>query len=117
MNNPLNGILDRLKEKNVAQITNEEASELLGSFKVEKEQETGIVGPIKILQSEKVEKKLILEVDQKNNNFIRFIDSDDIQEFVKERLSVYDKMWDGCGCKVFYDEVWTPVPKEKNIEI
>lgn len=113
----MNAILERLKEKNVAQITNEEASEILGSFTVEKEYETGIVGPIKILQGEDKSKKVILEEDAKGNNFIRFIHPQDVEEFLGERQSIYDKMWDGCGCKVFYDEVWTPVLKEKNVEI
>ncbi len=113
----MNSILDRLSEKNVAKILNEEASELLNAYPIEKEHETGIAGPIKILKIEDESKKLIVELDQKNNYFIRFVDAQDVQEFVSERLSIYDKMWDGCGCKVFYDEIWAPIPKEKNIEI
>jgi len=24
------------------------------------------------------------------------------EEFIKERLEIYNRMWDGCGCKVDY---------------
>jgi hypothetical protein len=29
-------------------------------------------------------------------------DEDEVRRFVRERLEAYDRMWDGCGCKVDY---------------
>lgn len=100
-------VLEKLQEKNVYKITEPELSEILDKTKLEKEVSTGIAGPIKVLQQNGSDKRLILEVDQSKNYFIRLLEPDYIQEFIDERLSVYDKMWDGCGCKVFYNEVWT----------
>ena len=113
----MNKILYHLQEKNVYQVSQEEAVEILEKYSTEKEFETGIAGPIKILTTDDQDKKLVLETNQKGANFIRFVEKEYVQDFVKERLSIYDKMWDGCGCKVFYDEVWEHVIKEKNIEM
>ncbi len=33
----------------------------------------------------------------------RFVDADAARRFVEGRLDTYDRMWDGCGCKVDYD--------------
>ena len=113
----INDILDYLKDKNVYHLTTEEVTRLLDQYTIEKEYETGIAGPIKILQIEIEDERLVLETDQKRNNYIRTIKSQDVNEFVTERLSIYDKMWDGCGCKVFYDEEWFPANKIKSVEI
>lgn len=34
----------------------------------------------------------------------RFATRDDADAFVDDRLQTYDRMWDGCGCKVRYYE-------------
>ena len=113
----MNDILANLEQKNVYQASQQEIEELLHQYILEKEVETHIAGPIKILIVEDQNKKLAIESNQKNQSFIRFIDSDNIQEFIDERMSVYDKMWDGCGCKVFYNEIWTPISKVKELKI
>jgi tetrahydromethanopterin S-methyltransferase subunit G len=32
----------------------------------------------------------------------RLDDLDEARRFVEQRLQVYDRMWDGCGCKIDY---------------
>ncbi len=32
----------------------------------------------------------------------RLADEEEARRFVKDRLDTYDRMWDGCGCKVEY---------------
>lgn len=116
----MNGILQNLEQKNVYQASQQEIDQLLNHYTTEKEIETHMTGSIKILTSNDLDdqnKKIAIESNQKNQFFIRFIDKENIQEFIDERLSLYDKMWDGCGCKIFYDEVWTPVSKVKDIEV
>lgn len=109
----MEALLERLQEKNIEKLTANEATELLKIYSIEKEVKTSITGPIQILRLDK-EQKLILENDQKGNNYVRIINNDQLDEFITERLSIYEKMWDGCGCKVFYDEVWS---SSKNTEI
>ena len=109
----LETLLESLANKNVAKITPDEATQLENKYTLEHEYSTGIAGPIKVLNLEKNENFLILEVDQKGNNYTRLLPKENLQEFVDERLSIYDKMWDGCGCKVFYNELW--VPKQEKV--
>jgi hypothetical protein len=43
------------------------------------------------------------ELTLKNEVALRGFESlQKAQEFVTDRLAVYEKMWDGCGCKVDY---------------
>lgn len=113
----MQSLFETLKEKNVYKVSSDEIENLEQSFKIEKEIDTSMAGPIKVFSLDREEEKLILEIDNKGVGFIRTIASKDVQEFITERLSVYDKMWDGCGCKVFYDEIWNPSQKEKNVEL
>ena len=116
----MDNIFENLKQKNVYRASQQEIDQILNNYTIEKEVDTHMTGPIKILTINDLidqNKKLAIESDQKNQSFIRFIDNENIQEFIDERLSVYDKMWDGCGCKVFYDEVWIPVNKVKDIKV
>lgn len=32
----------------------------------------------------------------------RLADDQDVRRFVQDRLDTYERMWDGCGCKVEY---------------
>ena len=34
----------------------------------------------------------------------RFRSLDEAELFVEERLATYERMWDGCGCKIDYYE-------------
>jgi hypothetical protein len=97
--------LEKLQEKNVLQVSTQESKSLLEKYIIVNEIKTGIAGPIQILQLDEKD-NLIIESNQKGINYIRKINKKFVQEFVNERLSIYDKMWDGCGCKVFYDELW-----------
>ena len=47
----------------------------------------------------------VQETTFKNEILIRKMDSmKDVDFFVKERLDFYERKWDGCGCKIDYDE-------------
>ena len=84
----MEALLKQLQEKNVKKISVEEVTKVTGKFAVEKEIETGIAGPIKILTMQKEDEKLILETDQRGNNYIRIIEAEKIEEFTSERLSI-----------------------------
>ena len=113
----LKTILEQLQEKNVYQASQQEVVELQEKYSTEKEFKTGITGPIKILLIEERDKRLVLETDQKGSTFIRIVEKEYIKEFVNERLDIYDRMWDGCGCKVFYNETWIPNHNKKTVEL
>ena len=113
----LNSILEKLLNHNVLNITTQDVIEIEKQCAVDKTIDTVMAGPIKVLNMQDEGKKLVIEADQKGVTFVRLVMTIHVQEFIDERLKVYEKMWDGCGCKVFYNEIWTPVGEEKNIEV
>ena len=113
----LESILEKLQNHNALNITTQDVTEIEKHCAVEKTIDTGMAGPIKVLTIQDEGKKLLIEADQKGVIFVRLVKTINVQEFIDERLKVYEKMWDGCGCKVFYNEIWTPIGEEKNIVV
>ena len=46
---------------------------------------------------------VIQELSDKNEVVLRLAGSiESAVLFVQKRMETYDKMWDGCGCKIYY---------------
>ena len=94
-------ILKKIKNKNFIFISADELKNLLSAAKVIEEHETHISGMVRLLQLD--DKLLIQEKTDKDELLIRLMKTkEEADYFIKERLEIYDKMWDGCGCKVDY---------------
>ena len=102
-NSSLKDFNKRFKTEKYIVITDRELTELSNSSKIIFEQDTRIRDMIRIL---KVENHFFLQ--EKTNLgeiIIRQFDSEaDAMKLVNERMEIYDKMWDGCGCKINYYE-------------
>ena len=79
----------------------EDLEELLSHSKILIEKETHLSDKIRLL---KINETLIIqEKSDKGEIIIREISTiNAAEDFIKERLEIYDRMWDGCGCKVEY---------------
>jgi hypothetical protein len=99
----LEKILISTKKKNYSIISKEDLNEILLKSKILIEKDTHISDKIRLL---KFNDELILqEKTTKDEYLIRIMKSkEEAEELIKERLEIYDKMWDGCGCKVNYYE-------------
>ena len=65
------------------------------------EQDTLISGPIRILRFG--DQYFVQETTDKGQIIIRKYDHlDQARQLVNERLDIYEKMWNGCGCKINY---------------
>lgn len=96
-------IVSELKEKKYLSISNEELSGLLSQSKILIERDTFISDKIRLLKYE--DELIIQEKSTKDELLIRSINSKkEAEEFINQRLEIYEKMWDGCGCKVDYYE-------------
>ena len=82
-------------------ITEIELNELLLKSKIIVEKDTLISDKIRLL---KHNNQLILqEKTTKDEYLIRMVKSlEEGEELIKQRMEIYDRMWDGCGCKVDY---------------
>ena len=98
-------LMNKLERKNVFQVKNDEDFGFINKYEPILEIETHFVGKILLFKLEN--DLLIKENDDQGYYYYRKIDNEnDFNKFVKERLDLYDRMWDGCGCKADYNEVW-----------
>jgi hypothetical protein len=96
-------IISSAKKKKYLIISEPELNELLSQSNIIIEENTYISDKIRLLQFE--DELIIQEKTTKNEYLIRVMKTKkEAEELIKQRLEIYDKMWDGCGCKVEYYE-------------
>jgi len=97
----LEGIISSAKKKKYLIISEVELNELLSNSKLIIEENTYISDKIRLLKYKT--DLLIQEKTTKNEYIIRVLKTKkEAEELIKQRLEIYNKMWDGCGCKVEY---------------
>ena len=96
-------IISKIKKKKYSSISNEDLNELISQSKIIIEKDTYISDKIRLL---KINNELIIqEKSTKDELLIRSTKSQkEAEEFINQRLEIYEKMWDGCGCRVEYYE-------------
>ena len=102
MNSIVNSILSQFETKNIVLISSQELNTLLSRVEIILEVDTLISHMIRIL---KVNATFwVQEKSPKNEIILRTFTSEKAAKgFVDDRLQIYEKMWDGCGCKIGYD--------------
>ena len=96
-------LLDKLKRKKIVILSEETLDDILNiiGLKIIREDDTHISDHIRIL---KINSVIILqERTTKHELSLRKLKSiEEANKVVNDRLETYEKMWDGCGCKVDY---------------
>ena len=97
----INKVITSAKNKKYLEIGETDLNELLLNSKLIQEENTYISDKIRLLE---INGNLILqEKTTKGEYLIRIINTiKEAKELIKNRLEIYEKMWDGCGCKVDY---------------
>lgn len=92
-------VADRLASQRLVELTAAEVAELLARGRVVREVDTGIAGALRILE---VDDTVLVQEHTRDGRPVarRVADVDAAHRFVDDRLSAYDRMWDGCGCTV-----------------
>jgi hypothetical protein len=94
-------IISSIKKKKYLMISEPELNELLSHSKMIIEENTYISDKIRLLKFE--DDLIIQEKSTKDEYLVRVMKTKkEAEEFIKERLDIYNRMWDGCGCKVDY---------------
>ena len=99
--------LDKLAERIVpgkaVLLESGELEALLAAARIVEERDTLVSGLIRILEWKG--RVLVQEFTDKEEPVLRETASlEEARRFVEERMRTYEKMWDGCGCKVDYFE-------------
>ena len=97
----LEEVLNKLDAQTVVILLEEELSILMEETEIIEEMDTYFRDKVRILGSQDI--FLIQEKSDKDEILIRKADSlEEGQKFIRNRLAVYENMWNGCGCKVDY---------------
>ncbi len=96
-------LLDKLDDASRLGLSPDELADLLEEAELVREEDTCISGMIRILRLKNI--VLVQEETPDHEIVIRIRPSvEAAEEFVAGRLETYERMWDGCGCKVDYSE-------------
>jgi len=90
-----------MPDEAIHSLTPEELEALLARAEVLEERDTHLCGPIRILRLEG--RIHVQETTDRGLDLLHRMDSlDAARAFLARRLEDYDRMWDGCGCKIDY---------------
>ena len=96
-------LIKDFKNKKVLLFPKSELEKLLSSCEILIEEDTVINGKVRVLKCEG--NFIFQEITNKDEIALRkFSRLKDAENLIKDRLSVYENMWNGCGCKVNYYE-------------
>ena len=96
-------LLNKLKRKKIVILPEETLDDILkiNGLKIIRENDTHISDHIRILEINSV--IILQERTTKHELSLRKLKSiEEANKVVNDRLETYEKMWDGCGCKVDY---------------
>jgi len=97
----LEKIIALAKKKKYTIVKQDDLKELLSQSKIIIEKDTHISDKIRLLKYK--DELFIQEKSNKDELIVRIMKTKkEAEEFIKERLEIYDRMWDGCGCRVEY---------------
>ena len=97
----LEDIIDKLDNKKVIFINEKQLEQILSETEHIIEENTIINNFIRILKYG--DYLFIQEMTDKDEIVLRKAESmQQALSFIKERMELYNKMWDGCGCKINY---------------
>jgi hypothetical protein len=96
---------ERLRSKGVIPFAPSEWPRVAAAWREIERHATHFAGDLVILQSG--DEFAALEQPSPERWLIHHLpDRESAREFVSERLAQYDRMWDGCGCKIDYESRW-----------
>jgi len=94
-------LLNKLYSQTIVILNEKDLNCFLQDAEVLEEEDTFFRDKIRIIQSKNI--FFIQERSNKEEIIVRRIESlEGGQLFIKNRLAVYENMWNGCGCKVDY---------------
>jgi len=97
----LRKLLDEIDSQPVSRLDGDDLAVFLDSGEEIRAENTRMAGWIRILDIEG--RIMVQEQNQDGDLLVRVVESLQAAErFVQERMETYDRMWDGCGCKIDY---------------
>ncbi len=94
-------LTDRLARESVVELDTGDREALLAAADIVKEVSMSMSGPIRVLSLS--DRLLVLEETPEGQNLVRLAASlEEAERFIADRRTAYERMWDGCGCRIDY---------------
>ena len=91
----------RLDEERIVSLSADAWAAIAGEFDVLESHETNIAGALVVVRAG--DRPAAVEQPEDGTRVVRRLDDGDaVRAFVAERLADYERMWDGCGCRIDY---------------
>ena len=101
VNNAARTLSERLINESIVQLDADKWMVVADQFEELERHSTSISGDLLIVRLESV--FAVVEQPTPDTRVVRQLaDRDEAHRFVEQRLQEYDRMWDGCGCKIDY---------------
>jgi hypothetical protein len=96
-------IVEALEGKTYLKVSPEELETILAETELISEVDTYMNKTIRLLRYG--DRLILQEYSFDGEIFLRPVESiEAAQKFIRERLDTYERMWDGCGCRINFDE-------------
>ena len=101
MNDAARTLSERLINESIVQLDADDWTVVADQFEELERHSTSICGDLLIIRLES-EFAAVEQPTPDTRVVRRLADRDEARHFVEQRLQEYDRMWDGCGCKIDY---------------
>ena len=94
-------LADRLRSERIVPMSEQEWVSVATDFDEVERHDTIVSGTLLIVQTP--DGLAAVEQPKASQRVVRLLGNPETtHQFVKERLALYERMWDGCGCKIDY---------------
>ncbi len=96
-------IINKAKQSKYVIITAQQVDALLKNCKLLAEHDTMVADKLRLFLCD--QDYLVQEKSDKGEFLLRVFETEiEARNFIMDRMKIYEDMWDGCGCKVYYYE-------------
>ena len=93
----------RIAAERIIPLSAEDWASVASEFEVLERHETNIAGELLVVRIG--EERAAIEQPTEGERVVRHLGTDELaRAFVAQRLEDYERMWDGCGCRIDYYE-------------
>ncbi|MCG6928326.1 MAG: hypothetical protein LJF30_23825 [Acidobacteria bacterium] len=94
-------LIEQIERQAIVSLDREELSKLLAVADTIRADDTGLAGWIRVLL---IDGRVAVQEQTTDGEILlrRLVSRDAAEQFVDRRLADYERMWDGCGCRIDY---------------
>jgi hypothetical protein len=93
-------LTERIRSEGIVTLENDVWQDVAHTFEEVERHDTFLAGDLVIARRHGI--LVAIETPTSRRHVVRRLAEDEVRVFVQERLDTYERMWDGCGCKVEY---------------